>query len=351
MSSISFKVALTLLVVGSGLSIFTPLLAKTQPADNALLFWGRRDTGNAVYVLDAARLLAGRVMHAPPGVLVLAPPTYSNDAQLMTFETLSDDAHLGITVQAQPGSILYRTHPAIEDRLARISPDGRQVAFLSNRDGGWRAYVMNSDGSALRPVTTRTEPQLARSLQWSPDQNWLMLRTWETPGLSNYWLLDIAEGEANPLPRMADLGRELAWSPDGQRIAFRTARDHNVEIYVYDVQRGSAENVTINEASDFQPAWAPDSRHLAFVSDRGGQGNIYVVDTNCLRESTGCEHAAERITDAGAWNPLWSPDGHTMAFVSGRDGGQAVYVMRRDGSAARRIAALDDDWVLLGWVR
>lgn len=349
-SFVIIKAASALLLLICGLCLFTPLLAKGQTPDNALLFWSRRAPANAVYALDARRLLAGRLLNAPPDVLVLAPPAISNNAQTMTFETLSDDAHLGIAVLEQGGSVLYSTVSGFEDRLARISPDGSQVAFLSNREGNWRAYVMNSDGSQLRPITTHTEPQTARSLQWSPDQRWLMLRTWQTPGLSNYWLLDMMAGEAVTLPRVADLGRELAWSPDGHRIAFRTARDHNVEIYVYDVQTGQTANVTLNPASDFQPTWSPDSRHLAFVSDRAGRGDIYMVDTNCLQQGVGCQQAAQRITSSGAWNPLWSPDGRYMAFFSRQDGASAVYVMHSDGSGSRRISDLDDDWVFLGWV-
>lgn len=61
---ITTKAALGLLFIGFGLCLFTPLLAKGQSPENALLFWSRRDSGNAVYVLDGGRLLAG-VCHEP----------------------------------------------------------------------------------------------------------------------------------------------------------------------------------------------------------------------------------------------------------------------------------------------
>ncbi|MEZ4671756.1 MAG: hypothetical protein R3E39_27955 [Anaerolineae bacterium] len=348
-SAALFKMAAVLLFAISGLTVVTPLLAQTQRPDNRLLFWSRRPSGKAVYALDTQRHLVGRLLSLPADLLVLAPPAYSSDARILSLETLSPDAHLGIVVLQADGGPGYRSTPGVEDRMARVSPDGQQVAFFSNRNGSWQPYVMNSNGSDLQRITMPDPAQSARSLLWSPDQRWLMLRTWQSPGPSSYWLMDVVHGTSLPLPDVAELGRELAWSPDGAHIAFRTARDHNVEIYVYDVATGTAANITLNPATDFQPAWSPDSRHLVFVSDRAGRGDLYTVDTDCIHQLAGCGTAARRVTWGGAWGPVWSPDGQSITYYTHAASGVELYAIDADGGDARLISALREDWMFLGW--
>ena len=78
---------------------------------------------------------------------------------------------------------------------------------------------------------------------------------------------------------------QLAWSPDGKRIAYVSERDGNPEIYVVDVdgteEEGTQEvRLTFNEFPDLLPAWSPDGKRIAFVSFPSEGGEIYVMDTD-----------------------------------------------------------------------
>ncbi|WP_298815282.1 TolB family protein [Chloroflexus sp.] len=102
------------------------------------------------------------------------------------------------------------TNHSGSDRFARVSPDGRTIAFASDRNGNWEIYVMNVDGSNLRQLTN-----------------------------------NVAVDDAP------------TWSPDGSQLAFASNRDGDFEIYILNVSDGSiAQQVTWNAAQDRWPLWA-----------------------------------------------------------------------------------------------
>jgi TolB protein len=138
------------------------------------------------------------------------------------------------------------------------SPDGRQIAFVSDRTGAPQIYVMNADGSNMRRLTF--------------------------------------DGAYNTSP---------AWSPDGEWIAFETRVNSQFDIWKIRPSGGSAVPMVSNPRSDEHPAWSPDGRLVAFSSARYGRPDLYVV-------SSAGEGAklppAQRITNRGDnTNPAWGP--------------------------------------------
>lgn len=127
-----------------------------------------------------------------------------------------------------------------------------------------------------------------------------------------------------------------AWSPDGSRIAFRSHRDGNEEVYVMAADGSQQTNLTSHPESDYSPAWAPDGSMIAFATDRdpdSGGNDIYLmrVDGSGLM----------RLTAGGGIDeyPTWSPDGTQIAYActGGRVltegvGDFEICVMDADGS-------------------
>jgi WD40 repeat protein len=160
------------------------------------------------------------------------------------------------------------------------SPDGRKIAFASDRAGNREIYVMNADGTEPVRLTNSNAPD------YSP-----------------------------------------AFSPDGQRIAFVSERDGNAEIYVMDVDGRNASRLTIDSRPDIDPAFSPDGRQIAF--SRNGVG-IYVMNADGSAET--------RLTNTGSdAQPAWSPDGKAIALL--REG-KAIWLMNADGSQTRQFL----DW-------
>jgi TolB protein len=110
--------------------------------------------------------------------------------------------------------------PAVRNIRPDWSPDGRQIAFVSRRDGNDEIYEMNADGSDPTRLTT------------------------------------------NPFSDNAP-----AWSPDGRKIVFQSNRDGNVEIYAMNADGTDQTRLTNYPGRDQDPDWSPDGQTIAFERD------------------------------------------------------------------------------------
>ncbi len=118
-------------------------------------------------------------------------------------------------------------------------------------------------------------------------------------------------------------------APATGKIAFRSERDGNNEIYIMNADGSELTNLTNNPAWDAGPNWSPDGAQIAFLSDRDGNNEIYVMNAD--------GSGLARLTTEGAIWSAWSPDGSRIAFASVRDGNSEVYVMNADGSEVTRL--------------
>jgi len=127
----------------------------------------------------------------------------------------------------------------------------------------------------------------------------------------------------------ADL--DPTWSPDGNRIAFRSQRDGNDEIYVMNADGSCQTNLTDDPENELSPAWSPDGKRIAFARffDGNPRADIAVINLD--------GSGFQRLTHAGGEYPAWSPNGTQIAFASARDGNYEIYVMNADGTNQTRL--------------
>lgn len=128
-----------------------------------------------------------------------------------------------------------------------MSPDGKQIAFVTDRDGPEEIYVMQPDGSNQRNLTNDSLENLVPS--WAPDSRRIVYYS-HTPGQGNrtdeLYMLDIRTGEKERLTHndVRDFGPR--WSPDGNSIAFSSMRSGQLEIHVMNLQTRTVRQVTSN---------------------------------------------------------------------------------------------------------
>jgi Tol biopolymer transport system component len=142
-----------------------------------------------------------------------------------------------------------------------------------------------------------------------------------------------------------------AWSPDGARIAFRSHRDGNEEVYLMNANGSSQQNLSNAPAGgDYSPAWSPDGEWIAFMSDRGGNPNLWVMrpDGSDLRQVTDLPGISEY--------PAWSPDGRRIAFhctlgkvLPGGAGDFEICVVNADGSRLTQLTDAPGESKLPAW--
>ena len=133
-----------------------------------------------------------------------------------------------------------------------------------------------------------------------------------------------------------------AWSPAGDRIAFLSGRDGNLEIYVADADGANERNLTENPNEDgrYGFAWSPDGSRIVFASDREGSSDLWLVnvDGSRLTNLTGRHdvHPAGWAIPSTA-ELSWSPDGTRIAFAAHNQG---IQVISADGSELVRLSQL-----------
>jgi len=189
-------------------------------------------------------------------------PTLSSDGSTLAFAS-----GRGIELMSGTGAgrrVLVPSSPDHFDFAPALSPDGRQVAFISNRGGAKEIWLATTASGELRQLTHGGE--VVGGLGWSADAQQIIFTTTATASkLSGIALAEAANGSFRVLTQGGD--GEPAISPSGTRIVFTSLRDGDPELYLLDLRTNAVERLTNNPGVDgaavFLPApISPNNRTL-----------------------------------------------------------------------------------------
>ena len=198
------------------------------------------------------------------------------------------------------GSGQPRRLTTAEGQAPAWSPDGKQIAFSSSRDGNYEIWVKSVDGTGTPKQLTHTENTqegiiINTSPSWSVDGKIAYMSNKDNPSTNQRDIyVANADGTGEPtrltnIPTANNWAPE--WSPDGKRIAFwrdqhlETCGPCDREVYVMDTVDSNGDgngdnqtNLTNDPAMDYQPDWSPDGTQISFISNReDGEYSLWTV--------------------------------------------------------------------------
>ena len=256
-------------------------------------------------------------------LLCAIAPAFGREAKLVryphywngrvTFSYLGD-----IWVANEDGRNVQRlTVNRARDVYPRFSPDGKWIAFSSDRNGNLDVFIIPSTGGTVKQLTSHSADDTV--LNWTPDGRSILFSSQRGEGFMPQ-LYTVSVDGGMPVSAGVDMGVQASYSPDGRRIAYNQKAQtywrkyyrgsYQSDVIIADVAAKKFTNVTDFNGLDSWPMWARDG-FIYFVSDRDGNGltNIWRASENGGK--------AERITTFQTGDVRWpaiSADGKTIVF-------------------------------------
>ena len=313
---------------------------------------------------------------------VATQPRLSPDGRLaiVTLQTVApgyDGYRQALWAVATDGAAEPRqlTIGARHDQHARFSPDGRTLAFLSDRrtvmeeepdrstgdpkdrEDATQVHLLPLDGGEARRLTDL--PRGVKAFEWSPDGSQLAVTSISIGatqaedarrrGKRGTTSVAAATSPGTPPPSDYRFIDRLDYMLNGTGFV----DDRVVHLWIVDVATGEARRLTDGPVSDEEPAWSPDGRRIAFTANRRrdadlvGRSDIHVVDVR-----SGVVTQITRGPRSVFSAPAWLPDGRTIAALGHRLEGRAgsrndIWLLAADGSdatptAGRNLSAKHD---------
>ncbi|MBK7926588.1 MAG: PD40 domain-containing protein [Bryobacterales bacterium] len=200
---------------------------------------------------------------------------------------------------APPRPLLSSAH---YEASAALSPDGKQLAFRSNRSGQRQIWTVNVDGSGLRMVTN-LEAVTLDSPRWSPDGKKLVF----TAGRGDQrlaYLVELGNGSVRELADQGGSRLRASWSADGRWIYFSSSRTGRYEIWKAPID-DSAVPVQVTRGGGYEAFASGDGRTVYFTKPRPALG-VYQVSVN---------GGEERLVVEGVREGLWAVAREAVWYV------------------------------------
>jgi Tol biopolymer transport system component len=213
-----------------------------------------------------------------------------------------------------------------------VSPDGRQLAFTSDRSGSQQIFVANLDGSGLHRVTH--DPFGAILPSWSPDGRGLAYTGFGNGTTRQIWVMDLTSDESHRVTSERNDAYGPDWSADGASIVYATTRADGAPpagVYGYagllgllrevDLRTDATRTLARNPDRLWQPRWSPTDDRVVWSAG--------IYDSTIWIE--GPDGARKRrlvdLENGFASMPAWSPDGSRIVYSMETKAGMGIQLL------------------------
>ncbi|MFL5796896.1 MAG: hypothetical protein ACJ77A_03045 [Actinomycetota bacterium] len=274
-------------------------------------------------------------------VLIGGPglPTETPD---VLFESTADGDPDIYIINETSGFMRKMTKNDVVDRDASWGTEGGMIYFSSNRDGDFELFRDGKlgilPGEGLEKLTSNGSNEWEPTL--SPDGRTLAFAS-DRSGSSEVYTKDLWTGATRRLTHNSSRETGLGWAPGGRRLVFAMRSGGQSDIYTISSDGREIRAITRTSLDESDPTWSPTSGSISFASDRAGNFDIYT-----LRLSTGDVRrlTRNRYDDV---SPAWDASGKRIMFTRRSSSGSALYVADDDATTLVRIPfadGLDPEW-------
>jgi eukaryotic-like serine/threonine-protein kinase len=296
---------------------------KWSPDGSRIVFMHMEGTTRNIRVLDQQR---EEIILLTDDLFLNVNPAWSPDGDYIYFSSYRGGgmniwrASIG-SDGSVPREFDQITTGAGQDLNISVSPDGQQLAFtvLGINSDIWSLPVSAENGMpAGEPqpliMTNREESRGA----WSPDGKTIAFNS-DRGGDMNIWLYNRDDRSVQRLTHGTGGDYQPNWSPDGRWITFFSSRSGPIDIWKVEVASGTLRQLTNRPASDINPFYSPDGQLIAFHSDHNGRSELWVMnqDGNDLRRLSGMPVIGHFMR--------WINEGETVVFASGEAGRRGLW--------------------------
>ena len=223
---------------------------------------------------------------------------------------------------------------------AALSPDGKDVAFLGERNSFFiDLYLADGEtGRVKRQLIKSTINSNYESLRFinsagsfSPDGQFFAIAA-KHEDRDDIVILDVARDREVGRIRIPLNGvLSPAWSPDGKQFVFSGQDGGISDLFLVNRDGSDLRRLTNDRYADLQASWSPDGKTIAFATDRGPETNFNILRFGNMRIAlyhleSGNIEVLNHMDRGKNINPVWAPDGKSLAFVSDRTGISNVFL-------------------------
>jgi Tol biopolymer transport system component/DNA-binding winged helix-turn-helix (wHTH) protein len=267
-----------------------------------------------------------------------ADPAFSPDGKQIAFIS-ERDGNYEIYVMDMDGKNVKRLtdHPSAESHPV-FSPDGTQIAFTSDREAeNADVYLMNADGSGgVKRLTTWSSQETVEPGCWSPDGTEIAFYSDHDGKTDDIYV--VSAEIFRPQKILAEAEQQLgfpSYSPDGKQILYQAElKNKGGELRIFNLESQRNRTLLKTENPDLGPSFSADGNSILLQNKLASNTEICVVKADGTGLTNLSNNAARDIS------PAFSPDGKQIVFASNRDGNFELfqlYLMNADGSNQHRI--------------
>ncbi len=223
-----------------------------------------------------------------------------------------------------------------------VSPDGRRIAFVSERDGNPEIYVADTRNGEVRRLT-RSVRRADRRPAWAPGGRSIV---WQSgrPAAAHLYVMRADGTRKRLLVGGAGDDAEPAWSPDGRQIAFSSNRGGRRQLWAVAAAGGEPQLLLAVPGRTWSPTWSPGGGRIVFARESAGDSDLWVLDVS--------DASTRKLTRGPGWDsrPDWSPGGTRVAFARTTAGRSSIWLVGTDGTPGHPVdgtdGLTDPDWTL-----